>query len=181
MELYALIVYNEKHQIIYNNYNLQHIPFMFRMTAKTTIELTAEKAIQNVKPDVVYKINEKVDDMQITIYGYSSKTTFIVIANDIYPPYVIYSLIHDLKICNLDKTVLNDLWMKYKNAKDVDKIQQIKSDLDETKTIMMDSIDSLFQRGEQLEVLVDKAEELEKASELLQIKTKKLNSCCPLF
>jgi synaptobrevin family protein YKT6 len=71
--------------------------------------------------------------------------------------------------------------MKYKNAKDVDKIQQIKSDLDETKTIMMDSIDSLFQRGEQLEVLVDKAEELEKASELLQIKTKKLNSCCPLF
>jgi len=151
------------------------------MTAKTTIELTAEKAIQNVKPDVVYKINEKVDDMQITIYGYSSKTTFIVIANDIYPPYVIYSLIHDLKICNLDKTVLNDLWMKYKNAKDVDKIQQIKSDLDETKTIMMDSIDSLFQRGEQLEVLVDKAEELEKASELLQIKTKKLNSCCPLF
>jgi len=48
----------------------------------------------------------------------------------------------------------------FSNDKQADKINKVKADLDETKNVMFQNIDKVLQRGEQIETLVDKTDEL---------------------
>lgn len=88
-------------------------------------------------------------------------------------------------------TFLNEIDM-HKNIRDLlkdfngerlknHKITQIKEELEDTKTILIEDINKLIERGEHIEELVDKATTLEMESWKLKKKTEDLNSCCTIF
>jgi vesicle-associated membrane protein 7 len=54
------------------------------------------------------------------------------------------------------------------------KILQLQDQIEETRAIMADNIDHVIRRGEKLEVLIDKTEELENSALLFKKKTTKL-------
>ncbi|CAG0916171.1 unnamed protein product [Notodromas monacha] len=56
--------------------------------------------------------------------------------------------------------VLANEMKHFSDSKDVDTISKVQGELDELKDIMVQNIDSLAQRGERLELLVNKAEDL---------------------
>lgn len=79
---------------------------------------------------------------------------------------------------NLTSTQLVALLDKYQHPEQVDVITKIEKDLDETKDVMIKNIDALLNRGEKLDDLLNKAENLSKGSKEFLTKTKRLNRCC---
>jgi Synaptobrevin len=62
-----------------------------------------------------------------------------------------------------------------------DKLARIQSDLDETKVVLHKTIESMLDRGEKLENLVDKSSDLSLASQMFYKQARKTNSCCKMM
>ena len=73
---------------------------------------------------------------------------------------------------------LNDYLKKYQNPVEVDPLMTIQNELDETKIILLDSLEEILKRGENLEDLVTKSEVLTEHSKMFYKTVKKTNSCC---
>jgi synaptobrevin family protein YKT6 len=67
---------------------------------------------------------------------------------------------------------------RYQDPAAADKIAKIQRDLDETKIILHQTIDSVLRRGEKLDALVDKSADLSMASQMFYKQARKTNSCC---
>jgi len=64
------------------------------------------------------------------------------------------------------------------DPKEVDKLAAIQRKLDDITVIMQQNIEKCLERGENLNSLMDKAEDLSASSKLFLKDTEKLNSCC---
>ncbi len=70
---------------------------------------------------------------------------------------------------------------QYQQPDKVDNIMQIEKDLDETKAVLVKSIDQLLVRGEKLEDLAQKSQDLSFQSKAFMKKSEDLNSCCTII
>jgi len=59
-----------------------------------------------------------------------------------------------------------------------DKIVKIQKDLDDTTTVLHQTIDNLLERGEKLDNLVERSDELSMQSKMFYKQARKTNSCC---
>ncbi|KAJ9511153.1 hypothetical protein QJQ45_013222 [Haematococcus lacustris] len=73
--------------------------------------------------------------------------------------------------------LLEPALVKYQDHTQADKIARIQKDLDETKIILHQTIDSVLRRGEKLDALVDKSNDLSLASQMFYKQARKTNSC----
>jgi len=73
---------------------------------------------------------------------------------------------------------LDELLQKYQEPQKADPTAKIQKDLDETKEIIVKTIDQLLLRGEKLEVLAEKSQDLSFQSKAFLKQSEKLNSCC---
>lgn len=67
---------------------------------------------------------------------------------------------------------------KYQDPSQADSIMKVQQELDETKIVLHKTIESVLQRGEKLDSLVDKSEALSLSSRMFYKQAKKTNSCC---
>mmetsp|Transcript_30220 Transcript_30220/g.40351 ORF Transcript_30220/g.40351 Transcript_30220/m.40351 type:complete len:201 (+) Transcript_30220:169-771(+) len=67
---------------------------------------------------------------------------------------------------------------KYQDPAAADKVTKIQQDLDETTSILHKTIDSVLERGEKLDSLVEKSDDLSRQSKMFYKQAKKTNSCC---
>ncbi|CAI7834703.1 unnamed protein product [Closterium sp. NIES-53] len=67
-----------------------------------------------------------------------------------------------------------------KDPVEADKLMKIQKELDETKFILHKTIDSVLERGEKLDTLVEKSNDLSMASQLFYQQAKKNNQCCKM-
>ncbi len=67
---------------------------------------------------------------------------------------------------------------KYQDPHEADPILRVQRELDETKVVLHKTMSSLMERGEKLEDLVAKSDELSTQSKLFLKTAKKTNSCC---
>jgi synaptobrevin family protein YKT6 len=58
---------------------------------------------------------------------------------------------------------------------------RVQQELDETKVVLHKTIESVLERGEKLDSLVDKSEALSSSSKMFYKQAKKTNSCCILM
>eukprot|EP01062_Namystynia_karyoxenos_P080708 TRINITY_DN8728_c0_g1_i1.p2 TRINITY_DN8728_c0_g1~~TRINITY_DN8728_c0_g1_i1.p2 ORF type:complete len:245 (+),score=121.71 TRINITY_DN8728_c0_g1_i1:101-736(+) len=70
---------------------------------------------------------------------------------------------------------------KYQNPEEADKILKIQRDLEEVKTVMMQNIDKVCERGTKLDELVAQSEDLSGASKSFYKTAKRQNACCVLM
>ena len=73
---------------------------------------------------------------------------------------------------------LPTLLSKYQNPTEADALTKLQMDLDETKIILHGTIESVLQRGEKLDDLVAKSEDLGLQSKTFYKTAKKTNACC---
>ncbi len=110
-----------------------------------------------------------------------------------YPPRVAFSVLNmllddfDNQNKNWQKEIRNEAitWppldqaiIKYQDPANADQIMKIQKHLDETREILHNTIDSVLQRGEKLEDLVERSNELSMQSKHFYKQAKKANSCC---
>ncbi|KAJ2214381.1 palmitoyltransferase [Coemansia sp. RSA 487] len=72
---------------------------------------------------------------------------------------------------------LKDYIDKYQDPNQADTIMKVQKELDDTKVVMHQTIESLLQRGENLSSLVDKSSELSAQSKTFYKTAKKTNTC----
>eukprot|EP01098_Paradermamoeba_levis_P008675 TRINITY_DN3589_c0_g1_i1.p1 TRINITY_DN3589_c0_g1~~TRINITY_DN3589_c0_g1_i1.p1 ORF type:complete len:200 (-),score=58.15 TRINITY_DN3589_c0_g1_i1:352-951(-) len=118
-----------------------------------------------------------------------------VVTDQEYPPRVAYSLIlaafeEFLKVnpdqwkavANQDVLInvpaIEGLLKQYQDPNEADKIMKIQKDLDETKDVLIKSIDQLLERGEKLDTLAQRSEDLSISTKQFVSKSQELNSCC---
>jgi len=67
---------------------------------------------------------------------------------------------------------------KYQDPKEADPIMKVQKDLDDTKVILHKTIESVLERGEKLDNLVERSNQLSGQSKMFYKTAKKTNSCC---
>ena len=181
MKLYAVLIFDEDHNLIYTNYNLDDFYFFVRNKIEDTVKLVSTELIKYVKLNSNYKINETIENNKFVIYGITTNKFYIAITNEEYPQRVAFTLLDKLKNSKFNKSEFDNLFNSYKDANEIDTILKLKNELNETKLILLDSIDKVIDRGENMDELLKKAEGLNETSTLLRRKTKDMNSCCIIF
>jgi len=78
-------------------------------------------------------------------------------------------------------TKLDQYLAKFQNPKEADAMTKIQNDLDETKIILTNTITGLLQRGEKLDTLVAKSEDLSMQSKVFYKTARKTNQCCQYY
>jgi synaptobrevin homolog YKT6 len=76
---------------------------------------------------------------------------------------------------------LDEAIEKYQNPAEADQITRIQKNLDDTREVLHNTIDSVLQRGEKLEDLVERSGELSTQSKLFYKQAKRANSCCAVI
>ncbi|XP_076845061.1 synaptobrevin homolog YKT6-like [Brachyhypopomus gauderio] len=77
--------------------------------------------------------------------------------------------------------LLDEYLSKYQNPREADAITRLQAEVDETKIILHNTMDSLLQRGEKLDDLVQKSEDLGQTSKTFYKTARKHNSCCKMM
>ncbi|TFK24089.1 vesicle membrane protein with acyltransferase activity [Coprinopsis marcescibilis] len=70
---------------------------------------------------------------------------------------------------------------KYQDPRQADTIMRVQQELDETKIVLHKTIESVLQRGEKLDNLVDRSNALSAQSKMFYKTAKKQNSCCTIM
>jgi synaptobrevin family protein YKT6 len=86
------------------------------------------------------------------------------------------------KSCTVPESItfppIEEYLQKYQDPSAADKITKIQKDLDDTKQILHKTIDSVLERGEKLDDLVTRSNDLSAQSKMFYKQAKKTNSCC---
>lgn len=175
--LYGLLIFNPYYQLEYDNYNLVEFPFLFRGRIKDTIDILARELIKNTRQNF-YKINDKFMDNEMSIYLLNHEKIYIAVTHVDYPQEIISKLFYSLINENTYSIQKDMLFSTYQLPQKIDKMAQLKNELDQTKIILCDSIDKLMQRGESLDDLVIKSQNISETSFLFSDKAKSMNRCC---
>ncbi|KAI0242424.1 palmitoyltransferase [Massospora cicadina] len=73
---------------------------------------------------------------------------------------------------------LQNYLTQYQDPHKADPMMRVQKELDETKIVMHKTIESVLERGEKLDNLVNRSEQLSAQSKLFYKSAKKTNSCC---
>ncbi|CDM34243.1 hypothetical protein DTO013E5_2363 [Penicillium roqueforti] len=73
---------------------------------------------------------------------------------------------------------LKEYIVKYQDPTQADSIMKIQQELDETKIVLHKTIESVLERGEKIDTLVQKSDDLSNQSKKFYTQAKKQNSCC---
>jgi len=133
------------------------------------------------------------DDYYIHVYKRADGLCGTCTCDAEYPPRIAFSLLtkllEDFELQNKEwsKVTVSDSveWppleeqlQKYQDPASADQIMKIQKNLDETRDVLHGTIESVLQRGEKLEDLVERSGELSAQSKLFYKQAKRANSCC---
>ncbi|KAK1220092.1 palmitoyltransferase [Marasmius sp. AFHP31] len=76
---------------------------------------------------------------------------------------------------------INTYIQKYQDPSQADTIMRVQQELDETKIVLHKTIESVLQRGEKLDNLVDRSNALSAQSKMFYKTAKKQNACCVIM
>lgn len=170
----------------FNFFTRRTIAEVLRFGARTVTQRTPKGSRQTVE----MKDNPFLIHTHVRTDGLSG----VVIADMEYPQRVAYSLITKTlmeyeKATNgkwngittdqsaVPEGMKNDL-KKFQDPQNGDKLTKIQKDLDDIKDIMHKNIDEVLKRGENLDSLMEKSEDLSTSSVQFAKKARKMNGCC---
>ncbi|KAI4633190.1 hypothetical protein J4E85_004498 [Alternaria conjuncta] len=161
------------------------IAVQMSFTAKTVASRTLPGQRQDVEES----------DYTFHAYGRSEGVCGLMITDHEYPSLVAHQLLS--KVCdeflskyprsafanatesaNMSYPELKDYIVKYQDPQQADSIMKIQKELDETKIVLHKTIESVLERGEKIDNLVQKSDELSASSKMFYTQAKKQNSCC---
>ncbi|KAI9307298.1 Longin-like domain-containing protein [Cunninghamella echinulata] len=192
MKLYSILILKKeaKSKIIASNFDLSSFGFFQRGGVQEFMNFTAITIVDRVNPGLRQSI-EKEENVA-HVYLNQQDIAIAIFSDKEYPSRVAFSLIN--KIMDefyvkfspeqwdsndlLPYPELAEYLKKYQDPKQADAIMKVQNELDETTAILHKTIDSVLQRGEKLDALVDRSEALSSQSKMFYKTAKKTNSCC---
>jgi len=165
------------------------MPIIYSVVARGTVVLAEFSSARGNFDQVARKILEKIPtsanskmsyvyERHIFHYMVDSGLTYLCMADEEFGRRVPFMYLEDLKSrfksaygdrgktalafgMNEDfSRVMKNLMDYYSNNPNADKISTLKGEVDEVKNVMVQNIEKVLERGERIELLVDKTEEL---------------------
>ncbi|XP_055325636.1 synaptobrevin homolog YKT6 [Sitodiplosis mosellana] len=195
VKLFALSVFykgSSEARLLKSAYDLQSFSFFQRgsvqefigFASRTIVERTQLATRQSVKQDVY----------MCHVYVRGDSLSAVLIADHEYPQRVAHTLITKV-LDDFTAKIPTELWAtssesgidfgtlaaylaKYQDPREGDALTRIQDDLDETKIILKNTIEAVLDRGEKLDDLVEKSQQLSFQSKTFYKTAKKTNSCC---
>lgn len=192
MRLYALLVFDHSVKLLHAKYNLDGIFFIYHWKIKEVVEKFAKRALLNLDSAKIYKVQSVVESKDIVqnlgdnISAYATESIVIIVSQD-YPQNTVYQLIKTIQNIGIldnhtsNDTLISELFNKYQNPREVDKLHLISGEIDQTKLILLETVEKLLERGDKISELTEKTEKLTMETMAFKKEAQKLNRCCILF
>lgn len=175
--------------------NLQSFGFFQRNSVSEFMKFTSKVLVE--KSDLATRSSVKQQDYVCHVYIRGDRLAGIIISDQEYPHRVAHTLLMRV-LDEFTESVPKSQWpglieyqapytnldmylTKFQNPKEADAMTKIQNDLDETKIILHNTITSVLQRGEKLDNLVAKSEDLSMQSKVFYKTARKTNQCCQLY
>lgn len=154
----------------------------------------SQTVAERTKPGQRQDIEEK--SYTFHAYGRTEGVAGIIISDPDYPALVAHQLLSKVideflskyprtafanSSPKLDFPQLKEYIVKYQDPQQADSIMKIQKELDETKIVLHKTIESVLERGEKIDSLVEKSDGLSAQSKMFYKQAKKQNSCCVLM
>ena len=125
-------------------------------------------------------ISQSYENYDLKFCCYNSNNINCIIVSDGEYPEKYFRLLSKKIIDDYNNNILNltKILEDSKNPESIDVLYKVQKDLDETKAILIQSIESILERGEKLDNLVEKSKLLSDTSKVFYTKSRKMNSCC---
>lgn len=165
----ACIIYQGQ-QLIHSCYHLENYIFYKRPTMREVIDFLAKELCQqSVGAGWIRK-----DDYYVYWYRSVANKRQVVIVCDAKPnEKIVMNKLH--RLANNPNIVADN------ELSEPDRIQVIEAEVEEIKEILYDNIEKVLGRGERLETLIDKSDQLSLTSKAFLKKSKDLNRCCNII
>lgn len=178
--------------------NLSSLNFFQRGPAREFIKFHARTVANHTPVGQRVTVKFEGDMGQCHTWVHPQLVACTVLTNMEYPPRVAYTLISEILQLFLQKypnrefmratadtgmelSEGTDLFNKFQDPKEADKITKIEKQLDEIKDVVMQSMDDLMKRGETLDSLMKKSNDLSETSYQFYKTAKKNNQCCTAY
>lgn len=173
-------------------YDLQSFSFFQRGSVQEFMLFCAKTIVERTLPATRQSVTE--GEYFCHVYVRSDNLAGVVISDHEYPSRVSHTLLTKIMDEFTDKIPptnwpnlqerdvafpqLNTYLAKYQNPKEADILTKIQDELDETKIILHHNIQAVLDRGEKLDSLVAKSEDLTFQSKAFYKTARKTNACC---
>ncbi|XP_067639052.1 synaptobrevin homolog YKT6 [Eurosta solidaginis] len=195
VKLFALSIFYKgtpEARLLKSAYDLQSFSFFQRGTVQEFMTFASKTIVERTQPAMRQSVKQEA--YMCHVYVRSDNLAGVLIADHEYPQRVAHTLITKIldefsaKIgserwetaaeTTIDFSVLPAYLAKYQDPKEADALTRMQNDLDETKIILKNTIEAVLERGEKLDDMVIKSENLSIQSKAFYKTAKKTNSCC---
>jgi len=175
--------------------DLSSFGFFQRNSVNEFMKFTSKMVVE--RSDVASRVSVKEQEYMCHVYIRGDRLSACLISDHEYPHRVAHTLItkvlddfaeqiqpsdwatatdNSVAFMGLDKTI-----SRYQDPKQADAMSKLQADIDETKIILHSTITALLTRGEKLDDLVAKSEDLSAQSKVFYKTARKTNQCCHLL
>jgi len=177
--------------------DLSSFGYFQRSTVREHLVFAARTSSERTEKGSRIKIALKEVPFNLHIYRRVDGLTGVAITDQNYPERVAQTLITKLtsafekqhgnnwKKANKDETLqfpqIDSLLKEYANPNKADKMMAVQQNLDEIKEIMHKNIEDILARGETLDDLLAKSDDIGEVSKMFHSQAKKNNQCCQLY
>jgi len=173
--------------------DLSSFSFYQRGTVGEFLTFMSKTVAERTKPGQRQSVQENNYIAHVYNRGGADQLCSIAITDQEYPVRPAFSLLSkildefDTAIPAVSRTspssigafpAIHSYLAKYQDPKEADTIMKVQAELDETKIILHQTIESVLERGEKLDSLVDRSTALSEQSKRFYKTAKKQNSCC---
>ncbi|XP_046850621.1 synaptobrevin homolog YKT6-like [Xenia sp. Carnegie-2017] len=194
VKLYALCILLKGTNVkaLNSAYDLQSFGYFQRSSVKEFMDFTARIIVERTR--VKERASVKEQEYVCHVYVDANNLSGVLISDSEYPSRVAFTLIgkvledflQEYPLHKLLELEMKDIVFeksreyldKYQNPSQADPMMKVQAELDETKIVLHNTIESVLERGEKLDDLVDKSRELTIQSKTFYTTAKKTNSCC---
>ncbi|CAO3592271.1 unnamed protein product [Absidia cylindrospora] len=196
MKLYSIAVLkkdSDKAKVLASQYDLSSFGYFQRGSVQEFMNFTSITIVERTQAGQRQSVES--ENNVAHVYAHPQGISGVIFSDKEYPSRVAFSLLN--KVLDeflvkfppekwngtqlLDYPELTSYLQKYQDPKQADTIMKVQNELDETTAILHKTIDSVLQRGEKLDSLVDRSETLSSQSKMFYKTAKKTNSCCVLM
>jgi len=175
---------------------LSFVGFIQRRMLREHINFACRTVCGRARPGDRTAVHLENDAGICYIAVHPSALAVTVVTDTEYPQRVVFSLIAELMQNFLQSGIewqglqrdseikfppLQESIRTYQNPAEADKLMKIESELDQVREIMHKNIDELLKRGETLDSLMAKSEDLSTVSYDFFKRAKRNNQCCKLY
>ncbi|KAF9940301.1 hypothetical protein KVV02_006223 [Mortierella alpina] len=194
MKIFAIYVVNngvKPAKAIVDAKELASFGFFQRSSIAEFMTFMAQTIAEKTQPGQRQSIEES--NYVGHVYARAEGIAGVVITDKEYPPRVAFSLLNKILDEFTTRFPSSSAWgtpeqtpypelqqyiITYQDPKQGDTIMKVQRELDETKIILHKTIESVLERGEKMESLVERSDVLSSQSKMFYKTAKKQNSCC---